>query len=148
MLVYSLIHNHTRDISTNNEFLSSNSGSLSLDQGLAIQSASAPPCHMVRGGRRHNSRNTGSRATTSPSRHALSVADNPQAIPGHSQREAAILECLRQPKFVKWMAVVNLNQKMKFLRELIPRVAPAAPSPARRTATQQSTSILLKDCGL
>ena len=55
-------------------------------QGLAIQNSSATPGCMGRGGRRHNPWNTVSHAAPSPSRRALSIADNPQA-----KGESAIL---------------------------------------------------------
>ena len=70
--------------------------------GFAIQSASAPPCRMGRGGGRHNPWNTESHAAPSPGRRVLSIADNPRDGP------RAI-----KPALLLAMLALNLKKKKK-----------------------------------
>ena len=66
--------------------------SLSLclcQHGLAIQSASAPPCAIGREAGRHNQKNTGSHAAPSRGRRVLAIADNLEALSSHRASIAA-----------------------------------------------------------
>ena len=89
--------------------------------GLVMQSVSAPPCAMGREAGRHNQQNTGSHAAPSRGCHALSIADNLEAVSNHRASIAVGFTIQNKNHAYYWpFPILPIGQMVALSRRLVP----------------------------